>query len=233
MSEKSDALLLPGKITGWKYLTKKSDGFVSHGSVRWVPGQVVEARCPLNLDASHVPPVKGCTCGIYVLKSREVALSMMTYAEVRYLAEVRVWGRVIEHDLGYRAQFAELVGVEEIVTPKKPKAFARDYALLGFWPSRPRHDVICAYCGRVFFASTALVLRRLHMFLCPRCFAARAYAVYNYPERVMTKSGRVSRAKVLRLTDGVDVGGWLENCKDADDIGGWVRYKEMTRRGRR
>ncbi len=53
----------------------------------------------------HGPaPGTRCTCGFYVCKDRETAMQFGSH-----VARVRVWGKVIEHEHGYRAQFLELI----------------------------------------------------------------------------------------------------------------------------
>lgn len=77
-------------------------------------------------DAGFVgAPVKGCDCGVHALKSESAAegrilddrdgttTGWMTIqwqgaddAPHRAWGEVKLWGRIIEHELGYRAEFA-------------------------------------------------------------------------------------------------------------------------------
>lgn len=96
----------------------------------WPPYQAFTGRCGAisgkGWDA-HIThggftpaPVWGCDCGIHALKSAQAAESRVT--EDRYgrwfsvstrerprgraWGTVKLWGRVIEHELGYRAEFA-------------------------------------------------------------------------------------------------------------------------------
>jgi hypothetical protein len=61
------------------------------------------------LQREHIAPAKRCTCGIYAAKNFE-HLQHIGYtgedADYAIHGEVYLWGRIWEHDLGYRAQFA-------------------------------------------------------------------------------------------------------------------------------
>jgi hypothetical protein len=54
---------------------------------------------------AHEPPETDCTCGVYASKSLEQLLTM-GYAKCGIHGEVYLWGTVVEHELGWRAQFA-------------------------------------------------------------------------------------------------------------------------------
>jgi hypothetical protein len=64
----------------------------------------VTASC--NLEMGHEVPNEDCTCGIYALK-RVPWLSMMSTASL--LGRVELAGKIIEHDLGFRAERARMV----------------------------------------------------------------------------------------------------------------------------
>ena len=84
---------------------------------RWKPSQLLAARCrasvvvgPLAGRAeavhdAHEPPQTNCTCGVYASKSLEQLLTT-GYAKCGIHGEVYLWGTVVEHELGWRAQFA-------------------------------------------------------------------------------------------------------------------------------
>jgi hypothetical protein len=87
----------------------------------WPPKQRAEAICfavrpGAPEDRSHLAPVHTCACGFWALKSREGAEQFLANragfalkhgAPVVNLVwgEVALWGHVIEHRHGYRAQF--------------------------------------------------------------------------------------------------------------------------------
>ena len=74
-------------------------GLTSLSGECWRPGRPHTAQCGMALDR-HQAPQMGCTCGIYATKDPESVSCFGIYGEV-YL-----WGTVVEHELGWRAQFA-------------------------------------------------------------------------------------------------------------------------------
>jgi hypothetical protein len=86
-------------------------GLRSPNGELWFPGQHLEARCRVAPVARHVAdavnevPNRKCTCGIYAAKNSE-HLRQIGYADGGICGEVYLWGTVVEHKLGWRAQFA-------------------------------------------------------------------------------------------------------------------------------
>lgn len=101
----------------------------------WPPYQAMAARCGFTKSAEHVhdgcwvaPPVYRCGCGIHALKRIDAAelrlieesLSSHGRFSAAYIAyydeytppmgrvwgSVKFWGRVVEHEIGYRAEYA-------------------------------------------------------------------------------------------------------------------------------
>lgn len=70
---------------------------------RWLAGRTLEAGCPTG---EHDAPLGECTCGIYAHKSWASASDQARGVAGAVVGEVQLWGRVVEHDRGYRAQFA-------------------------------------------------------------------------------------------------------------------------------
>jgi hypothetical protein len=64
---------------------------------------------PSEPDEAHAAPHWGCECGVYAFKHREAA-ELLAREKVDggtlVLGRVSLWGRVIESELGYRAEFA-------------------------------------------------------------------------------------------------------------------------------
>jgi hypothetical protein len=54
---------------------------------------------------AHEPPQTNCTCGVYAAKTFH-DLCSVGYAKCGIHGEVYLWGTVVEHELGWRAQFA-------------------------------------------------------------------------------------------------------------------------------
>jgi two-component system, NarL family, nitrate/nitrite response regulator NarL len=70
----------------------------------WCPRQPLAARCTRVSDR-HQAPQMACTCGIYAAKRLD-QLRQLGSAGIRIYGEVCLWGTVVEHELGWRAQFA-------------------------------------------------------------------------------------------------------------------------------
>ena len=75
----------------------------------WHPRQPLTATCRAlvrgNAHPVHDAPQIDCTCGIYAGKSRDL-LRRTGYAGFGIHGEVYLWGTVVEHELGWRAQYA-------------------------------------------------------------------------------------------------------------------------------
>jgi hypothetical protein len=96
-----------------------AEGLKSLNHALWVPGEAMTAICQRitwlhrqrwtagipNDDGTHESPADGCTCGVYAAKNFK-HLVQIGYAQHGIHGEVQLWGRVWDHHLGYRAQFA-------------------------------------------------------------------------------------------------------------------------------
>jgi len=82
----------------------------------WSPGRALTATCTASLGwtpvtgaevvyGRHEAPQATCTCGIYAAKSFD-DLRDQGYLRRGIRGEVYLWGKVIEHQSGWRAQFA-------------------------------------------------------------------------------------------------------------------------------
>lgn len=122
-----DERLYPGYVTGyrsWTVETSQSHGLAmlgENGRSRWPVGEAMRARCrtelarslrrdPRNdptlpdpyMDYPHEAPDLECGwCGIYALKRPEADGD-----DAVVHGQVRLWGRVIEHERGYRGELA-------------------------------------------------------------------------------------------------------------------------------
>jgi hypothetical protein len=101
-----------GPVRAWRWWAETSASpkrlySIGIGQLPWPPGIPMQAQC-LRHDISpdgdwqrhshDAPaPVAGCTCGIWALKEPPSG---------GIVGEVALWGRVIEHALGYRAEYA-------------------------------------------------------------------------------------------------------------------------------
>jgi hypothetical protein len=91
-------------IVGYRVWDWDATGLRSLNSERWFPGRALTAKCR-TID--HESPADGCSCGVYAAKNYQhlQKISSSCVDDVVH-GEVYLWGKVVEHDLGYRAQFA-------------------------------------------------------------------------------------------------------------------------------
>lgn len=75
----------------------------------WHPGHQLAARCRTSVRTNdhyvHNAPQMNCTCGIYAAKSHD-DLTRAGYAGFEIHGEVYLWGTVVEHERGWRAEYA-------------------------------------------------------------------------------------------------------------------------------
>lgn len=73
----------------------------------WPPLVRAQGHCLLG-GRGHAVPDRRCGCGLYAFRTRELAERALA-AEMRpvpcVLGQVSLWGRVVEHREGWRAQF--------------------------------------------------------------------------------------------------------------------------------
>jgi hypothetical protein len=67
----------------------------------WRPREPVVATCRRS-GVFHEAPVIGCTCGLHASQTLDILRRTKCPA---VLGRVALWGRVVEHELGYRARF--------------------------------------------------------------------------------------------------------------------------------
>ncbi len=100
-------------IVGYRVWTWNVLGLKSLCGDRWHPNQSLVARCRAAViigraaaaDGEHDAPQAKCTCGIYARKMLHHS-SSAGYERFAIHGQVYLWGTVVEHELGYRAQFA-------------------------------------------------------------------------------------------------------------------------------
>ena len=171
----------PETIPAWRAwtLSGRRDGSdlllrpVAGRSRPWLPRRPAEAAC--KMGRMHAAPNVGCTCGLHGTHDIDILRRTKSPA---VLGRIAMWGRVIEHELGYRAEFAY------------PQRLAL-ICYLCFWqwgPPRSRPDLVGWY------GWTHLVpLCREHLDLSIR---------YGMIPRALLPSDRVEQ--VLRATYAVD-----------------------------
>ncbi len=103
-------------IVGYRVWQWVAAGLKSLNGEPWSPGKPLAAACMASNrgttagraeaahDANDAPREK-CTCGVYASKSLE-HLHTTGYERYGICGEVNLWGTVVEHEQGFRAQFA-------------------------------------------------------------------------------------------------------------------------------
>ncbi len=103
-------------IIGYRAWQWDRAGLHSLNGERWCPSKPLEATCRVCDFAvwrrghkagqhSHSAPQLDCTCGIYASKSLE-HLRRPGYERLLIYGQVLLWGVVVEHQYGWRAQYA-------------------------------------------------------------------------------------------------------------------------------
>jgi hypothetical protein len=103
-------------IVGYRVWQWDTAGLRSLNGEPWLPGRPLAAGCgaaarvPIFVHTeavrgAHEAPHSDCTCGIYAAKNIE-HLRTTGYWQYGIRGEVSLWGTVVEHKLGWRAQFA-------------------------------------------------------------------------------------------------------------------------------
>ena len=103
-------------VVGYRVWQWDATGLTSLNGERWVAHQPLSAVCRADgsgsiaglSKATHDPaelPSFSCTCGIYAAKTVE-HLRQCGYRKFGVHGEVYLWGTVVEHERGWRAQFA-------------------------------------------------------------------------------------------------------------------------------
>ena len=93
-------------IVGHRVWRWDAAGLRSLNGKPWPPRQPLAAKCgAVNAHDADEPPHLECTCGVYAAKNIE-HLRQLGYEGRGIRGEVYLWGTVVEHELGWRAQFA-------------------------------------------------------------------------------------------------------------------------------
>ena len=106
-------------IVGWRawHLAAEAPGLLPAGAGvgadTWQPRTATTARCGLNRLLSigrpvHESPGERCRCGVYAHRSLEdfARDTVPAYPPPSVVGTVALWGRVIEHERGWRAAHA-------------------------------------------------------------------------------------------------------------------------------
>lgn len=95
-------------ITAWRAWRVSGEKLQALGQNDiWEPKKILEAKC--STAQGHRAPQKACECGVWGFKSLDnliAALKAGNYHKQSVIGKVSLWGRVIETENGFRAQFA-------------------------------------------------------------------------------------------------------------------------------
>jgi hypothetical protein len=99
-------------VVGYRVWSWDAIGLRSMNGELWMPGQPLSAACRTLAGraedglAVHGAPQTDCTCGVYAAKSLDClrTLGYMRYGSI--YGELYLWGTVVEHEQGWRAQYA-------------------------------------------------------------------------------------------------------------------------------
>lgn len=133
-------------VVGYRVWSWDAIGLKSLNGELWMPGQRLSAACRTLSGraedglAVHDAPQMNCTCGVYAAKSLDGlrALGYMRYGSI--YGELYLWGTVVEHQLGWRAQFAY---------PKK-LVLPLDMVPLSMGAAESRLTTLSAYSCNIF-----------------------------------------------------------------------------------
>ena len=101
-------------IIGYRLWQCDVAGLKSLNGVPWIPGKPLTAGCGvlrhgkfvfLPPHFAHDTPQVDCRCGVYGAKRLD-SLQSMCFWDSGVRGEVFLWGTVVEHERGWRAQFA-------------------------------------------------------------------------------------------------------------------------------
>ena len=99
-------------VVGWRLWAVGLDtaGPVLISPLRDQPwGRREETKCVCSRGRMHRVPSDGCSCGLYAarrLKDLRLVAGPTTSLPVAVVGSVSMWGRVVEHAMGYRAELA-------------------------------------------------------------------------------------------------------------------------------
>jgi hypothetical protein len=80
-----------------------------HSGERWVPGVDLTAHCKPH--PVHAVPHRDCVCGVHAF--RDLCHVRPQALGTAVTGAVALWGRIVEHELGFRAQHARPVALCE------------------------------------------------------------------------------------------------------------------------
>lgn len=98
-----------GEIIAWR-MWRLSRGYLQSASMDtiWKPGIIMEGDVKTGV-------------GVHAWKTADAAIKYSEqWSGTRAIGEVELWGEVIEHEVGYRAQYAAVKRIDSLVGPRWP-----------------------------------------------------------------------------------------------------------------
>jgi hypothetical protein len=130
-------------LFGWRVWRITSLGYLRSltADAIWLPGVPMEARTVVDDPKGGV--LQGSDYGIHVFKERHGAvLEVDTYAGVTgsggsyAIGSVLLWGEVVEHERGYRAERAKIKSIDDVTWKGKPPWDKETAEVLAFLRAR-------------------------------------------------------------------------------------------------
>jgi hypothetical protein len=115
-------------VAGWRLwsVLRRRDGLCLSSVARdalWPAGQGLEARCRLH---GHAAPQAGCACGIHALRRPGElfrCLGGLVSPPTPYVVgRVALWGRVVECERGWRAEWAYPLSLAVVASGRDERA---------------------------------------------------------------------------------------------------------------
>ena len=99
-----------GPVTAWRVwaLGRTPDGQpelrpIIYSGERWPAREEARAECPPHARNGHRAPDPECTCGLYAVDGLDRLPAVMG-RDVTVIGSVALWGTMVEHDSGFRAE---------------------------------------------------------------------------------------------------------------------------------
>jgi hypothetical protein len=150
-------------LVGWRAWRVQYDMLTSvYHPTPWGPREALWARHWFaGAQRTHESPKEHCSCGVYAYLDRGRAEELAETSCAPVFGTIALWGRVIEHEFGFKAEFAYPLElwVTEWAKPKlmsttwgfDPKVLADDYGVPVHARRRP---------GRFWISSPLTVVPR-------------------------------------------------------------------------
>jgi len=179
--------VIPEAVEAWRaWAVVEIDGEPRLSSLtrpeRWTPGEAVTAICR---HPTHLRPRRFCSCGVYAVPRPGLLAGLGSIAGGA-VGQVSLWGRVVEHEHGLRAQSAYPARLRLVCVACLAEGAGRTATVVAREHRAPGVDVLRPLCDAHAGASGERDLRDAR----PVEAALRAaYAVDLLPEEALARIG--------------------------------------------